>query len=246
MKNQIKDGTICFPRIDLNTQKSTSGGYYIEEVYCYGDYPDNYDDFYDWMNDTFGNEDNDYYGDVSGGGSNGGDGGQDSDHVIVKNLPDHIETQVGPMCVFYALQYVADFLGLNLDANTLINQYGQKFGYTLTGVPGENLRDFVDDNFNISDVDNATECKEALDKGHVVLSTIMENATDGHQVVIIGYDNETGQFLYADTQTGNVEQLGFNSFNWDYTYEIIGAANSGNSGSSGSSSGSSGYSYYGY
>lgn len=166
----------------------------------------------------------------SGGGGFGDVDGQ-GDPITLEGLPA-MGQQIGNMCTFEAVHFVTEYLGDDLTVGEIAlwsTQDSGDLGNIQDGLSLEELEDliehFVDE---VEQMNTHDEIQDAIDDGNMVVST-MVNGDDGHAVVITGYDPETGQYQFADPQTGTTGNWAdYDNFSW--SWEVSNSSSTGNNG----------------
>ncbi|MDR1225499.1 MAG: hypothetical protein LBK47_01190 [Prevotellaceae bacterium] len=147
-----------------------------------------------------------------------------SNHL--EGFPTNFSTQVGSLCVYTSFAAVATFLGQsNVNSGNYVMSY---MGYANTtlpdamgGVHGEHLGGFIQ---SVFDAPPISDPANAIDNEHAVLAYIIDSndASSGHEVVIIGYEERDGvcYYQYWDPETGGTDEHEVSHFH--DMYEIFG------------------------
>jgi len=208
---------------------------------------------YDWGWDDNQNDYGDNYGDDYGGGG-GGDYGDDAntDPVTLTNAGD-MDSQIGNMCTMEAIRFVSSFVGSSETLNSVTTWIAQNISPTavVNGMTPAQLVTTMEHFFDsVTEVTTVQAIVSAIDDGNMVLSTFI-NGADAHAVVITGYDTDTGQFQYADPQTGD-EGLWADESDFSTSWEVSGDGTKSSGSTGGGNNGGGGpdpgeYDYdYGY
>ena len=174
-------------------------------------YEDGYDDY----------NSNNWGGINHGGSGSSGDDSSTQGPITLENVPD-MEEQAGNMCTLESIRFIAEFEGLSLTLESIITFVAQTFGYDAVdnGLSYSQLVQLADNYFTESNnLTNTSQISTAIDNGNMVLGILLTSPTDGHAIVITGYNSTTGQYQYADPQTGQ-EGLWVNSSEIDSAMEI--------------------------
>jgi hypothetical protein len=193
----------------IETKKIIGGNWYdytnIGEVVIHWDGGSGGNDGGGWGYDpTHGG--GDYPGDW-GGGSGGNNGG--GDPHTVSGLPAAVEQQIGGACVSYAIAFAATANSHALTGAQAALQIAQGLNIPMANVMFTGLtyaqtiqavNTVLDTNPLMSNVGAITG---AIDNNNVVIANLGAEANVGHEVVIVGYDNDAGTFTIANSQSSS-------------------------------------------
>lgn len=155
--------------------------------------------------------------------------GTTADHKLpnTNHLPpnhtNNIQSPDAATCVFKTLEYINQYFNISTNELDILRDYVNannlstadmirifsRDGLTPAQVPGA-----IGLHFNYS---STTDITGAIGRGHPLMATLMLNATDGHEVMITGYNNN-GTIEYFDPQSGNYGTKTPSYFH--YIYEI--------------------------
>jgi len=153
----------------------------------------------------------DYYpghgpGDGGGPGDYGGGGGTGSGPGESVHLPHKVtmDTQLSGMgaCVSYAMAFAASYLGTNISGNSMAVHNATVLGVgvnvtTQIGLTVAQAQTAIQAYFNTNSLNNMGQLENAINQNHTVIA-----GPSGHEVNIIGYDNNTSTFDTWDPNTG--------------------------------------------
>jgi hypothetical protein len=134
-----------------------------------------------------------------------------------KKLPKNntSNTQVGNLCVFKTMEWLAKYLGANINSGTFLQYYVQNGGGTLAITDGfsgqlDQLNSLINHFF---DAVTCSSIVDAINAGDPVMADIPVNGsqTDGHEVMITGYNND-GTYEYFDPQSGTYKSAPLATF----------------------------------
>ncbi|NBW38939.1 MAG: hypothetical protein EBR30_28770 [Cytophagia bacterium] len=132
--------------------------------------------------------------------------------------------QIPNTCVTAIREYANHEFGGNISEGALHKYYAQSFGkyVALTGVDIQDIKPFVKYFFKITKWDSY---KAAIDAGNPVMTGMLVGSSGGettlHNVLIIGYNRDNGNYVYMDPQLGRALEGRPGSFGY-YMVQLTG------------------------
>lgn len=147
---------------------------------------------------------------------------KDGDTFAKDGLPQSMSIQMPNTCVTSIMEYANNkVFGGNTNEGVYILYYWQTYGKNVVtnGVDLEDIKPFVEHFF---DTTSYSSYKNAVDKGHVVMTDITSSiSSSAHNVLVLGYQS-SNDFVYMDPEKGSWYSVADSYFLKHYNIELIG------------------------
>ncbi len=143
----------------------------------------------------------------------------DSDKLISNNFPKTMPKQYPNTCVTASLEYISKVLGNEINEGAFhLYQAQQGHNVFRDGVLLSDIPNLIATFFTTTAFTSFTA---AIDAGYTVMTDLYVDDNNGHNVVIVGYQ-EDGDLIYMDPETGDLREGSADDFNKNYAIPITG------------------------
>jgi len=183
----------------------TGGSGYTEGVPTGDDTDGGYDDPYGYYTTPTSDGDGNYFTPIDQGTLPPDDG---SFHQPVNT----------GMCVYFSMAALGTYFGVSLDPYDLASDYASEYQHDPAealslGVSNSEVNSFLNSIFVTEDITDPLTLSDDLDDEYPATGTMLnDDGHSGHQVVIVGYDLESGIVEYYDPQDGYYGSTDYSDF----------------------------------